>query len=387
MLERRVAGTVAKKHHVALREGGELRYEECLTRDGFDGPYTILYHRGRPHAQRAVELTHGWTAPAETPGQPSQRALRKRHYQSQKLAAGGGSPIDARVPLLFNRDVVLGVVKPKGDDPTYFSNGDGDDLYYVHEGGGTLRSVLGDVTFTAGDYVYVPKGLVHRFVLEGATQSWLSIEAAGGVGPLKQFRNDVGQLRMDAPYSHRDFKVPAFAGPRDEGIRTVVVKRGGAFHGFEWAGSPLDVVGWDGTVYPWAFPILNFQPRVSSVHLPPTWHGTFAARGALVCSFVPRLVDFGPDAIPCPYPHASVDCDEFIFYCKGNFTSRKGVGPGSVSHHPAGIPHGPHPGAYEGSIGSKSTDELAVMLDTYLPLSPTAAALGVEDPAYHDSFL
>jgi len=233
----------------------------------------------------------------------------------------------------------------------------------------------------------VPKGLVHRFVLDGAAQSWLSIEAAGGVGPLKQFRNDVGQLRMDAPYSHRDFKVPAFAGPRDEGIRTVVVKRGGAFHGFEWAGSPLDVVGWDGTVYPWAFPILNFQPRVSSVHLPPTWHGTFAAKGALVCSFVPRPVDFGPDSVPCPYPHASVDCDEFIFYCKGNFTSRKGVGPGSVSHHPAGIPHGPHPGAYEGSIGSKSTDELAVMLDTYQPLSPTAAALGVEDAAYHDSFL
>jgi len=192
---------------------------------------------------------------------------------------------------------------------------------------------------------------------------------------------------MDAPYSHRDFKVPAFTGPRDEGIRTVVVKRAGAFHGFEWAGSPLDVVGWDGTVYPWAFPILNFQPRVSSVHLPPTWHGTFAARGALVCSFVPRPVDFGPDSVPCPYPHASVDCDEFIFYCRGNFTSRKGVGPGSVSHHPAGIPHGPHPGAYEGSIGSKATDELAVMLDTYLPLAATGAALGVEDAAYHDSFL
>jgi len=387
MLERRVAGSVAKKHHVALREGGELRYEECLTREGFDGPYTILYHRARPHAQRAVELAHGWAAPS-TPAEAAARPLRKRHYQSQRLAGGAGSPVDARVPLLYNRDVVLGVVKPRGDDPTYFSNGDGDDLYYVHEGGGTLRSVLGDVAFGAGDYVYVPRGLVHRFVLDGsAAQYWLSIEAAGGVGPLKQFRNDVGQLRMDAPYSHRDFKTPEFRGPSDEGIRTVVVKRGGAFHGFEWAGSPLDVVGWDGTVYPWAFPILNFQPRVSSVHLPPTWHGTFAARGALVCSFVPRLVDFGPDAIPCPYPHASVDCDEFIFYCKGNFTSRKGVGPGSVSHHPAGIPHGPHPGAYEGSIGSKSTDELAVMLDTYLPLSPTAAALGVEDPAYHDSFL
>jgi homogentisate 1,2-dioxygenase len=384
MLERRVAGVVPPKHHVALREGGHLHYEECLTRDGFDGPYTILYHRGRPHAQRAVELAHGWATPA---AEAAARPLRKRHYQSQQLEAAARPVVDARVPLLYNRDVVLGALKPAGADPTYFSNGDGDDLYYVHEGGGLMRSVLGDLRFSAGDYLYVPRGLVHRFVLDAAPQYWLSIEALGGVGPLKQFRNDVGQLRMDAPYSHRDFVTPDFVGPRDEGLRTVVVKRGGAFHGFAWAESPLDVVGWDGTVYPWAFPILKFQPRVSSVHLPPTWHGTFAARGALVCSFVPRPVDFLPDAIPCPYPHASVDCDEFIFYCRGNFTSRKGVGPGSISHHPMGIPHGPHPGAYERSIGSTSTDELAVMLDTFLPLSPTAAALAVEDPEYHESFL
>ncbi len=385
MLERRVAGTVPPKHHVALRVGGELHYEECLTRDGFDGPYTIVYHRGRPHAQRAVELRHGWTVPAATAARP----LRTRHYQSQKLAAGDRPVVDARVPLLYNADVVLGVLKLRGrvEDPTYLSNGDGDDLYYVHDGGGTLRSLLGDVRFGAGDYVYVPKGLLHRFVLDDAPQTWLSIEALGGVGPLRQFRNDVGQLRMDAPYCHRDFQTPEFTGPRDEGIRTVVVKRAGAFHGFAWAESPLDVVGWDGTVDPWAFPILKFQPRVSSVHLPPTWHGTFAARGALICSFVPRPVDFGPDSVPCPYPHASVDCDEFIFYCRGNFTSRRGVGPGSISHHPAGIPHGPHPGAYEKSIGTSSTDELAVMLDTYAPLLPTAAALAVEDPGYHDSFL
>ena len=138
----------------------------------------------------------------------------------------------------------------------------------------------------------------------------------------------------------------------DEGIRDLVVKRGGAFHGFRYRHSPLDVVGWDGTVYPWAFPILNFQPRAGLVHLPPTWHGTFAARGALICSFVPRVVDFHPEAIPCPYPHASVDCDEFLFYCGATSPRRRGVGPGSVSHHPAGVPHGPHPGAYEGSIGA-----------------------------------
>jgi len=167
----------------------------------------------------------------------------------------------------------------------------------------------------------------------------------------------------------------------------LLIKRGGAFHGFAYDHAPLDVVGWDGTVYPFAFPILNFQARVGMVHLPPTWHGTFAARGALICSFVPRPLDFHADAIPCPYPHASVDCDEFIFYCRGNFTSRRGVGPGSVSHHPAGVPHGPHPGAYENSIGHRQTDELAVMLDTYHPLQATAAAIAVEDPGYAASFV
>jgi homogentisate 1,2-dioxygenase len=250
-----------------------------------------------------------------------------------------------------------------------------------------LRSPLGDVRFEALDYVFVPRGLPHRFLPDPGPQYWLSIECAAGFTLPRQWRNEVGQLRMDAPYTHRDFRRPVFEGPRDDdGLRDLVVKRGGAFHGFRYQHPPLDVVGWDGAVYPWAFPILRFQPRVGLVHLPPTWHGTFAARGALVCSFVPRPLDFHPQAIPCPYPHSSVSCDEFIFYCRGNFTSRKGVGPGSISHHPAGIAHGPHPGAYEESIGARTTDELAVMLDTYRPLQATADARSVEDPDYHASF-
>jgi homogentisate 1,2-dioxygenase len=207
-----------------------------------------------------------------------------------------------------------------------------------------------------------------------------------GFGLLSQWRNPVGQLRMDAPYTHRDFRRPVFTGPRDEELRDLVVKKGGEFHGFKFDHSPLDVVGWDGAVYPWAFPILRFAPRVGMVHLPPTVHGTFAARGALICSFVPRPLDFHPDAIPCPYPHSSVSCDEFIFYASGDFTSRRGVGPGSISHHPAGVIHGPHPGAYEASIGARATSELAVMLDTTKPLVPTAACRAIEDAGYHASF-
>ncbi|MEM7674980.1 MAG: homogentisate 1,2-dioxygenase [Myxococcota bacterium] len=384
MLDRLVLGEVPRKHHIALKgEDGALRHEECLTRDGFDGAYTIMYHVHRPHTQRPVDIAAGWKLPV---GQTE--PLRKRHYRTQDIAANDGPPINVRVPLLFNEDVVLSVVKPTAADPVYFANGDGDDLYYIHEGGGVVRTQLGDLPFGPDDYVCIPKGILHRFILDNSkSQYWLSMECLGGVGLLKQWRNETGQLRMDAPYCHRDFRRVTLGTPTDEGIREVVVKRGGAFHGFAYDHAPLDVVGFDGTVYPWAFPILNFQPRAGLVHLPPTWHGTFAARGALVCSFVPRVVDFHPEAIPCPYPHASVDCDEFLFYCRGNFTSRRGIGPGSVSFHPAGIAHGPHPGAYEASIGHTRTDELAVMLDTFKPLVPTDAARAIEDEHYQNTFI
>jgi homogentisate 1,2-dioxygenase len=385
MLDRICAGDVAKKHHIQLRgPGGELRYEECFTRDGFDGPYTILYHLRRPHTQRlAPTTTHGWFPPVAV----DTRTLAKRHYRTTEVAKQPGSQLDTRTALLFNDDLIAGVAFPTAEDPAYIADGDADQLIYVHRGGGVLRSVLGDLAFAQGDYVYIPRGLTHRFVPDATAQHWFWLSLIGGVHVPKQWRNEVGQLRMDAPYSHRDFKRTQFRGPLDEGIRELVVRKGGAWHGFILEDSPLDAVGWDGTVYPWAFPILAFQPRVSSVHLPPTWHGTFAARGALICSFVPRPVDFHPEAIPCPYPHSSTHCDEIIFYCDGNFTSRRGVGPGSISHHPMGLPHGPHPGSYEKSIGTTRTDELAVMLDTYLPLRATPAAHGVEDAAYQDSFL
>ncbi|WP_437475669.1 homogentisate 1,2-dioxygenase [Sorangium sp. So ce1014] len=383
MLDRVVAGSVPRKHHIALQsEAGELRYEECLTREGFDGPYTIAYHERRPHEHRVARAAHGFALPVAAPARP----LAKRHYRSQDLPRRGGPAIDCRVPLLFNDDVVIGIAQPDDDDPVYFANADADELLFVFRGGGVLRTMLGDLRFERDDYVVVPKGLFHRFLPDAAPQLWLSIEAADIHLP-RRWRNEVGQLRMDAPYSHRDFRRPTFIGPLDEGIRALVVKRSGAFHGFACERSPLDVVGWDGTVYPFAFPIQSFQARVGLVHLPPDWHGTFAARGALICSFVPRPVDFHPEAIPCPYPHSSVDCDELLFYCRGNFTSRRGVGPGSISHHPAGVPHGPHPGAYEASLGSRETSELAVMLDTIRPLAATPAALAVEDPGYQDSFI
>ncbi|MED5374133.1 MAG: homogentisate 1,2-dioxygenase [Myxococcota bacterium] len=385
MLDYMAVGELPPKHHIAHRQpDGSLYWEECLTRQAFDGPYSILYHRHRPQEHMPRPTRHGFTLPKAAADQ----ALAKRHFRTQDMAPAGGAPIDARKPLLFNGDMVIGVLHPDRSDPVYFINSEGDDLFFIFHGGGLLRTPFGDLRFEQDDYVMVPRGVAHRFILdEGVEQYWLSMECFGDLGLLKQWRNPAGQLRMDAPYCHRDFKRPEFIGPVDDGIRELVVKRGGAFHGFALRNPLTDVVGWDGTVYPWVFPILRFQPRAGLVHLPPDWHGTFGTRGALICSFVPRAVDFHPDAIPCPYPHHSVDVDEFLFYVRGNFTSRKGVGPGSVSFHPRGIAHGPHPGAYEGSLGHRETSELAVMVDTIGPLVHTDLAAGVEDLGYMASFI
>jgi len=385
MLQRLSFGSVPPKPHTALRsEQGVLRYEECLTRAGFDGPYTIVYHEHRPHEAQPSEVRHGW----EISGARPARALSRHHFRSFEQRFRAGAAVDVRVPLLENDDVVLSVAAPTAEDPVYFVNADADELIFVREGGGLLKTQLGDLRFNAHDYLCLPRGLLHRFVPDSTlAQAWLVIESAGPVAIPRQYRNEIGQLRMDAPYSHRDFRMPDFTGPRDEGLRDVAVKRGNAFFCFRYAHSPLDVVGWDGTYYPLAFSILDFAAKVGLTHLPPSVHATFAMPGAIVCSFVPRLLDFHPLAIPCPYPHSSVDIDEVIYYARGNFTSRQGISAGSISLHPAGIPHGPHPGAYEASIGATRTDELAVMLDCARPLRVTTAALALDDPDYHHSFV
>lgn len=378
-MERLAFGELPSKHHLALRgAGGRLRYEACLTRNGFDGPYTILYHQERPQALRAVGPLE--SEPLE-PASPA-RGLARRHFLTRALAGASGR----RVPLLFNPELVLGCWRPRQSDDGYHINAGADELWFVLEGGGTLRSLLGDLDVTAGDYVFVPKGLLHRWLFEAGGGQLLCLEFPGSVGIPSRFRNPAGQLRMDAPYSHRDFKRPVFRPGLDEGLREVWIQRGHARQRFAYPHNPLDVVGWDGSVWPWAFPILRFQPRVSSVHLPPTWHGTFEARGALICSFVPRPLDFHPEAVPCPYAHTSADVDEVLFYVDGDFSSRLGVGRGSLTWHPGGLPHGPHPGRYEGSLGARHTEEVAVMLDCSSPLEATAFAARIEDDGYEASF-
>ena len=383
MIHRHRGGILPDKPHTAFRDPdtGALFYEEMHTRHGFGGAFSYFYHRQPITPHREVSLSR---RALPEPAADGVHPLQRRLYASDKIAAGG-KLVDRRFPILFNADLTVWLARPTESDDVYFANGDGDELWFVHEGEARLESPCGWLDVVPGDYVFVPRAMIHRWHLRSREMRMMCFEARGGVHVPEQFRNPVGQLMMDAPYTHRDFVLPE--GPTEQdGPLTLLVKKGGRTTEYQTTHAPMDIVGWEGFVYPWAFAIEKYQPKTGLVHLPPTIHTTFAGRGFVVCSFVPRMTDTHPQAIPCPYPHSSVDCDEIILYLRGNFTSRRGVGPGAISLHPAGIAHGPHPGAYEASIGTKSTNELAVMLDTFLPLTPTAQASNIEDPGYHASW-
>ncbi len=390
MIERRHAGVLPDKPHTVFRDpDGKLLYEEMFTREGFGGPFTYFYHRHPITPHRSVEATSRGYAPPVA-DEDAQHPLKRRLYSSDKLVAGG-QLFEARTPILFNQDLTILLARPTESDEAYFANGDGDELWFVQEGSARLESPCGWLSVKSGDYVWVPRSLIHRWHLTSPSMRLMCFEGHAGIHIPTQFRNPVGQLMMDAPYTHRDFVFPE--GPiapitksPPAGPHVLFAKKHGRYTRYELTHAPMDVVGWDGFVYPWAFAIEKYQAKTGLVHLPPTIHTTFAGRGFVVCSFVPRMTDTHPEAIPCPYPHSSVDCDEVILYLRGNFTSRKGVGPGSISLHPAGISHGPHPGAYEGSIGSKETTEMAVMVDTFATLAPTAQARNLEEPGYHASW-
>ncbi len=385
MIHRLTRGLIPKKPHTVFKVDGELTFEHCITRAGFASVFTIAWHRKPPHwiaSEEDLGLHPGWAAPDED------GPLRRQHFRTHGLAEGG-TPFLSRKLLMANSDLGVWVSRPTESEPTLVADADGDELTFVHAGSGRVESPLGVVPFSAQDYVYVPQGLPHRWILDSPAHL-LMMEAKSSLRVPSQFRSPEGQLLMDAPFTHHDFVEPRWPGQGPESLdppRRLVVQSGGRLTAFELAHNPFDVVGWDGQLWPFAFPILAFQPKTSSVHLPPTIHTTFAGNGYVVCSFVPRVVDFGEGAIPCPYPHSSPDCDEILFYVEGNFTSRKGVGPGSISLHRRGIPHGPHPGTYEASVGTARTDELAVMIDTFKPLAPTRYALEIEERDYNTGWV
>ncbi len=304
----------------------------------------------------------------------------------------GGDFLTGRKTLLIGDDLHVGVCKPTEPAGCFFSNGDGDELYFVTDGSGTLESVCGILPFRRHDYLLIPKSTPYRLHLEGNRGTFLVFEGRPNLGIPSDYRNRWGQLTDYAPYTHRDFRLPTEmlqfdAARHGPGPYEVVIKRSDTLSIHQYKHWPHDIVGWDGAVYPVAFNIHDFQPKTGLVHQPPTIHTTFAGNGFVICSFVPRMVDFHEKAIPCPYGHASVDMDEVMYYVEGNFTSRKGIEPESISLHPAGVHHGPHPGMYEKSIGTRHTGELAVMSDTCKPLRMTTEAEALEDKNYHMSWI
>jgi len=377
------AGNVPHKRHTQFRKpDGSLHHEEVMGIHGFSGIQSILYHLHPPTAVERVEERVENGLKLEPAGPLRHRLLRAAATQVS------GNAVSGRVPLLANRDVVVSIVRFREAMDYWYRFAHGDEILFIHEGRGTLESQFGRLAYRPGDYLVIPTGVMWRVLPEdGQPQRVLSVEAFGHIEPPRRYINRYGQFLENSPYCERDVRAPEWVEPRDErGEFEVRVKARGGVTRYIYRRHPLDVVGWDGHLWPYAFNIEDFEPITGRVHQPPPVHQTFDGPGFVVCSFVPRLFDYHPQAIPSPYNHSNVDSDEVIYYVEGNFMSRPGVERGALTVHPNGIPHGPHPGAYEGSIGKERTDELAVMVDTFRPLQLTAAAAKMEDESYARSW-
>jgi homogentisate 1,2-dioxygenase len=376
-------GELPRKRHTVFRQpDGSLYHEHVMGSRGFSGPESLLYHRRAPTSILSSRLLQRLEWPLEAEGM-----LRMRHFETHRLPQEKSTTIN-RVPLLFNSDVALCFVQPTASDDFFYRNAQGDELVYVSEGTGVLETQMGEMSYQAGDYVIIPRGITHRWRLGQPPQRMLIIESAGPIRPPARYVNEVGQFLEHSPYCERDIRRPTTLNFHDEtGKFPVVVKQNDSLTEITLDHHPFDVVGWDGHYYPWILSIHDFEPIVGSLHQPPPVHQTFQGDGFVVCSFVPRLFDFHKDAVPVPYNHSNVNSDEVIYYANNEFMSRKGINYGSLTLHPEGLTHGPHPGRAEESLGKKRTDELAVMLDTYRPLQVGVAARTVEDPDYAQSWL
>ena len=378
-------GEVPRKRHVAFRTAsGELLSEEVVGTHGFSGTYSILYHRYAP--TRATKVAEVEPVPAP-PKPATDTTLRHHLLRTLGQLTAGEDELAGRTWLAWNDDVRLAVSAFAAEPSRLVRNGGADELHFVHEGGGTLESVFGALAYRPGDYVVVPKGTIHRWVPSGATNHHLVIETPGAVRLPARYQSE-GQLLEHAPYWERDFRRPTEVLANDDpSPHDVWVRVGDRTAVYTLDHNPLDVVGWDGHLYPYAFSIHDFEPISGRQHQPPPVHQTFELDNAVVCSFVPRRLDDGPDVVTAPYNHANLDSDEVLYYVSGNFFSRRGIESGAVTLHPRGIPHGPAPGVPEKSIGQTHTDELAVMIDTFRPLTLAATAEPLDDPAYPTSWV
>lgn len=377
-------GKIPQKRHTQFRKpDGSLYHEQLFGTIGFDGMSSLLYHLHRPTMVAAI---------GEAKDVSPKIAVAK-NLAARKLISYTVPPtddfLDSRVTLMVNNDIHIGVAAPKKSLTDYFyKNADADELLFIQKGTGTLRTLLGNIEFEQGDYLIIPRGMIYQIDFDQEENKLLFAESFHPIYTPKRYRNWFGQLLEHSPYCERDYILPQNLETHDEwGEFTMKIKKQGTLHELIYKTHPFDVVGWDGYNFPYAFSIHNFEPITGRIHQPPPVHQTFETSAFVVCSFCPRLYDYHPKAIPAPYNHSNIDSDEMIYYVDGDFMSRNDIGPGYITLHPGGIPHGPHPGAYERSIGKTRTDELAVMIDTFKPLMLTEEALKIDDGKYYKSWL
>lgn len=372
-----------KRHTVFKSPEGKHYYEQLFGTVGFAGMSTLLYHIHRPTMVKYI---------GESVDRNPQIAL-ERNLKSYRLH-GFDVPavpdyLDARTPVLANSDVQIELAAPSASNMSYFyKNSDADEMIFVHKGSGKLKTLLGNIDFGHGDYLLIPRGIIYQMEFNDSDNRLFIVTSHAPIYTPKRYRNYFGQLLEHSPFCERDIRPPHELEIHDEkGDFMIKVLKQGYLHEYIYASHPFDIVGWDGYNFPYAFNIKDFEPITGRVHQPPPVHQTFEADTFVVCSFCPRLYDYHPDAIPAPYNHSNIDSDEVLYYVAGDFMSRNDIKPGQITLHPAGIPHGPHPGSMERSIGKKETPELAVMVDTFKPLMVTRQALDIADHDYYKSWL
>ena len=378
------AGIVPPKRHTQFRKpDGTLYHEELFSTEGFSSAYSLLYHQYPPTRIKQV-------------GEPysvEPKVVYSKQLQHRSLKGFGIQPaddyIESRKAVLVNNDLHISLAAPKKSMTDYFyKNVDADEMIFCHEGSGTVYTMYGEIPFSYGDYIILPRGTLYQIHFTTENNRLFIVESFSPIKFPKRYTNEYGQLMEHAPFCERDIKVPENLKTYDEkGDFYFKIKKQGIIYPYHYANHPFDLIGWDGYVYPWGFSILNFEPITGRLHQPPPVHQTFEARNFVVCSFCPRMFDYHPLSIPAPYNHSNIDSDEILYYVDGDFMSRKNVERGQITLHPGGIPHGPHPGTYEGSIGKKETQELAVMIDPFKPLQLTEDAIKIEDPDYYLSWL
>ena len=373
-------GKLPDKRHIQFRDDeGNLYWEELISRKGFSHIYSNVYHIKPPTAINKV----GDIDPIQLDAQDQEH--RHHHIKTRNLNSKGDA-ISARVPLFFNSDVILSKAIADDSMKYLYRNGHHDECLFVHGGKGTLRTNFGSLGISQGDYAIIPRGVIWQLDVKES----LELLIAETVGPIQtpdRYRNELGQLLEHAPYSERDLRTPILDSPILGGPIQVKVRLIQGIQSYEYQHHPFDVVGWDGYYYPWVFNVNDFMPITGKVHQPPPVHQVFEAPGLVICNFVPRLFDYHPEAVPAPYAHSNVDSDEILYYVFGDFMSRKGMEAGSITYHPAGLPHGPQPGKIEASLDLNEANEIAVMIDTFKPLKITTNVIEIDDSHYPLSWL